>query len=81
FRFSNTNERILLFIGTLAGMGMGLATPANMLLFGDLTGAMIDFGSEIIYRIRSLFLKSALYQDIGWYDLNQTGDFASRMAE
>nr|CAD7601337.1 unnamed protein product [Timema genevievae] len=47
FRFSNTNERILLFIGTLAGMGMGLATPANMLLFGDLTGAMIDFGSEI----------------------------------
>nr|CAD7406898.1 unnamed protein product [Timema cristinae] len=145
FRFSNTNERILLFIGTLAGMGMGLATPANMLLFGDLTGAMIDFGSEIInsmrqsqsvyseafnstenitdinsiflsaiktfaignaaigaatfifgyisiaifnyvvqkqiYRIRSLFLKSALYQDIGWYDLNQTGDFASRMAD
>nr|CAD7429698.1 unnamed protein product [Timema monikensis] len=52
FRFSNTNERILLFIGTLAGMGMGLATPANMLLFGDLTGAMIDFGSEIVNSMR-----------------------------
>nr|CAD7261445.1 unnamed protein product [Timema shepardi] len=52
FRFSNTNERILLFIGTLAGMGMGLATPANMLLFGDLTGAMIDFGSEIVSSMR-----------------------------
>eukprot|EP00095_Tigriopus_kingsejongensis_P002534 snap_masked-scaffold344_size201325-processed-gene-0.9 protein:Tk02534 transcript:snap_masked-scaffold344_size201325-processed-gene-0.9-mRNA-1 annotation:"P-glycoprotein" len=34
-----------------------------------------------VYRIRGLFLKSVLRQDIGWYDTNQTGDFASRMTE
>lgn len=34
-----------------------------------------------ILRIRSLYLKSALSQDIGWYDVQQTGEFASRMSE
>lgn len=33
-----------------------------------------------IFKIRHLYLKSALNQDIGWFDLHQTGDFASRMA-
>ncbi|GLH02038.1 Multidrug resistance protein homolog 49 [Gryllus bimaculatus] len=36
---------------------------------------------SLIFRIRSKYLKSALQQDIGWYDLQQTGDFASRMSE
>ena len=34
-----------------------------------------------VFRIRTLFLKSVLRQDIGWYDTHQTGDFASRMAD
>lgn len=34
-----------------------------------------------VFRIRTLFLKSVLRQDIGWYDVHQTGDFASRMAD
>ncbi|KAK4873211.1 hypothetical protein RN001_015240 [Aquatica leii] len=33
------------------------------------------------FKIRKLFLKKILNQDITWYDLNQTGDFASRMAD
>ncbi|PNF40555.1 hypothetical protein B7P43_G07604, partial [Cryptotermes secundus] len=37
--------------------------------------------SKQVLRIRSLYLKSALSQDIGWYDVQQTGDFASRMSE
>ncbi|XP_037914753.1 ATP-dependent translocase ABCB1 isoform X2 [Hermetia illucens] len=34
-----------------------------------------------IFRIRGLYLKSALNQDISWYDFNQSGEFASRMNE
>lgn len=34
-----------------------------------------------IYKIRGSFLKSALNQDIKWYDVNQSGEFASRMNE
>jgi ATP-binding cassette subfamily B (MDR/TAP) protein 1 len=33
------------------------------------------------HRIRGLFFKSILRQDIGWYDTHQTNDFAARMAE
>ena len=34
-----------------------------------------------VHKIRGLFFKSVLRQDIGWYDTHQTGDFASKMAE
>ncbi|KAF5272729.1 hypothetical protein FQA39_LY07756 [Lamprigera yunnana] len=33
------------------------------------------------YKIRDLFFKSVLNQDMAWYDANQTGDFASRMGD
>ncbi|GFS95723.1 ATP-dependent translocase ABCB1 [Nephila pilipes] len=31
------------------------------------------------FRIRCMFMSSVLKQDIGWYDTNETGDFASRI--
>ncbi|CAH0547999.1 unnamed protein product [Brassicogethes aeneus] len=34
-----------------------------------------------IIRIRSTYFKKVLNQDVSWYDVNQTGDFASRMSE
>ncbi|XP_037033409.1 ATP-dependent translocase ABCB1-like isoform X2 [Bradysia coprophila] len=34
-----------------------------------------------IFRIRGNFLRSVLNQDIAWYDVNQSGEFASRMNE
>ena len=34
-----------------------------------------------VFRIRRLFFKSVMRQDIGWYDTHQTSDFASRMTE
>ena len=34
-----------------------------------------------VFRIRNLFFRGILRQDVGWYDTNQTGDFASRMTE
>ncbi|KAF5272756.1 hypothetical protein FQA39_LY07783 [Lamprigera yunnana] len=33
------------------------------------------------FRIRDIFLAKILQQDIGWYDVHQTGDFASRVAD
>ncbi|XP_066997611.2 ATP-dependent translocase ABCB1 [Anabrus simplex] len=124
FRFTTTGEAILLFLASLGAITTGLCSPANILIFGDLTDTMIsnnpmltnssdgfmdginDFAlnntyigiimlvcsylsimifnyvaQRQIYRIRDLFLKSALQQDIGWYDLHQSGDLASRMSE
>ena len=34
-----------------------------------------------VLRIRKIFLKSILRQDIAWYDVTQTGDFASRISD
>ncbi|RYA67126.1 ABC transporter transmembrane domain-containing protein [Enterobacter cloacae complex sp. 2DZ2F20B] len=34
-----------------------------------------------IFKVRSLYLEKVLNQDISWYDLNNTGDFSSRMSE
>ena len=33
------------------------------------------------FKIRKLFLQAVLRQDIGWYDVHQTTDFAARMNE
>ncbi|KAK4873208.1 hypothetical protein RN001_015237 [Aquatica leii] len=33
------------------------------------------------FKIRDLFLRSILNQDVGWHDVNQTGDFSSRIAD
>lgn len=38
-------------------------------------------GLRQIFKIRKIYLEKVLNQDIGWYDKNQTGDFASRMSE
>ncbi|GFR19390.1 ATP-dependent translocase ABCB1 [Trichonephila clavata] len=31
------------------------------------------------FKIRCMFMRAVLRQDIGWFDTNQTGDFASRL--
>lgn len=31
------------------------------------------------FKIRCMFMRSVLRQDIGWFDTNKTGDFASRL--
>ncbi|XP_060520271.1 ATP-dependent translocase ABCB1-like [Cylas formicarius] len=34
-----------------------------------------------VFKVRSLYLKSLLNKDISWYDVNTSGDFASRMGD
>ncbi|XP_022900124.1 ATP-dependent translocase ABCB1 [Onthophagus taurus] len=54
----------------------------GMLLFGYLSIVLYNLsGLKQILTIRDLFFEKALYQDISWYDKNQTGDFASRITE
>ncbi|XP_049809971.1 ATP-dependent translocase ABCB1-like [Schistocerca nitens] len=60
-------------VASLGGI-MFVATYISITLFNYVA-------TRQIYRIRDIYLKSVLQQDIGWYDMHQSGDFASRMAE
>ncbi|XP_060657787.1 ATP-dependent translocase ABCB1-like [Drosophila nasuta] len=42
FRYATTKDRILYFIGFVGAIATGLTTPANSLIFGDLTNDMIN---------------------------------------
>ncbi|KAK5640086.1 hypothetical protein RI129_010897 [Pyrocoelia pectoralis] len=65
----------------------------DFVIFGCSLGAFIMVSTYIAtilfnysalrqtYRIRDLFLHKVLNQDVGWYDVHQTGDFASRIAD
>jgi hypothetical protein len=34
-----------------------------------------------VHRIRGLFFKAVLRQNIAWYDTHKTGDFAGKLTE
>ncbi|XP_069683614.1 ATP-dependent translocase ABCB1 [Periplaneta americana] len=59
---------------SLLGLAMLVFTYVSIWAFNYVS-------SRQIYRIRDLYLRSALSQDIAWYDVQQTGEFASRMSE
>lgn len=53
-----------------------------MLVLSYLSIMLFNYvGQRQIHRIRNMYLRSALHQEIGWYDLTQSGDIASRLAE
>lgn len=133
FRYATRLDKFYMFIGFLGTVVTGACQPLNMLVFGNLTGHIIDYGYKLmagptpeekqkldeelisnittfaiyncsiglamlifsylttllynfsglrqIYKIRTLYLEKVLNQDISWYDVNQSGDFASRMTE
>ncbi|KAJ6632996.1 ATP-dependent translocase ABCB1, partial [Pseudolycoriella hygida] len=58
----------------ILGVIMFVGTYFSIMLFN------IAAHSQIL-RIRGKFFQSILNQDIAWYDLNQSGEFASRMNE
>ncbi|KAF5286694.1 hypothetical protein FQA39_LY16177 [Lamprigera yunnana] len=58
----------------LLGVTMLLATYLSIVLYNYSSIRQINI-------IRKLYLTSTLNQDVGWYDLQRTGDFASRMSE
>ncbi|XP_047533068.1 ATP-dependent translocase ABCB1-like [Vanessa atalanta] len=59
-------------------------TCVGLVLFtgGYLGTALMNVAAiNQIFRIRFSYLKAVLNQDLAYYDLHQTGDFASKMAE
>lgn len=59
---------------TLIGVGM--------FAFSYLSTVLFNYSAlRQSYRVRTLFFQKTMNQDIGWFDVNQTGDFASRMSE
>lgn len=55
---------------------------AVMFVFTYLAIMLFNFAAHNqIFAMRGAFLKSVLNQDIGWYDVTQSGEFASRMNE
>lgn len=154
FRYATRKDIFWMTIGVLSSMTTGALQPLNTLLFGNLTGSIVDYVSTImdpdtsdimkeeasdvfigkitdfavynsligagmlvfsyistetfnyaaikqvkakkqtffyqnqlkplifqIFKVRSLYFEKVLNQDISWYDVNNTGDFASRMSE
>ncbi|CAG9824400.1 unnamed protein product [Phaedon cochleariae] len=134
FRYASGFDKFLLAIGLLGGIGTGVLQPMNTILFGSLTGDIINYAaskfnatmSDVerqtaeddffdaikyfalmnsvlgigmvvlsylstvtfnysamrqVFKVRSIYLSKILDQDISWYDMNQTGDFSSRMSE
>ncbi|XP_015524858.1 ATP-dependent translocase ABCB1 [Neodiprion lecontei] len=122
FKYSDGCEKFFLVIGAISAVVTGFCQPANIYIYGDLIGSMVqaalleDYtqlmdsvvlfailnsvigiimlsfsyisimlyniaGQRQIYRIRNMYLESALHQDISWYDLTPSGDVASRLAE
>ncbi|XP_050514651.1 multidrug resistance protein 2-like isoform X2 [Diabrotica virgifera virgifera] len=66
--------RYFALMNSLIGIGM--------FVFSYLATVTFNYSAmRQIFKIRSAYLKSILNQDVGWYDINQTGDFASRMSD
>ncbi|XP_019766548.2 ATP-dependent translocase ABCB1 isoform X2 [Dendroctonus ponderosae] len=129
FQFATLLDKLLIAVGIIASIICGVFQPYLMVLFGDVSGVLLDFttamnanltfeeekltteklydGTEyfaimtsvsaliilvctyisVVFftqsslrqtcKMRKLFMEKTINQDIGWYDQNQTGDFAS----
>ena len=55
---------------------------AIMLICSYISVTLFNYAAHSqILRIRGKFFKSVLHQDMSWYDVNQSGEVASRMNE
>ncbi|KAK1276491.1 ABC transporter B family member 9 [Acorus gramineus] len=102
FTFADTLDVFLMVVGTVAGIGNGLAMPIMTLVFGELIDAFgssdsrnivhaVSKGLEALSlhsnanrqaaRIRGLYLKTILRQDIAFFDKETTtGEVIGRMS-
>ncbi|XP_039955040.1 ATP-dependent translocase ABCB1 isoform X1 [Bactrocera neohumeralis] len=46
FRYATTKDKLLYALGLLCAVATGLTTPANSLIFGNLSNAMISYGGS-----------------------------------
>ncbi|KAG8222229.1 hypothetical protein J437_LFUL001427 [Ladona fulva] len=70
--YSDVYDRILMFVGAAAGLGTGLCQPANTIIFGDLTGTMVDKAGKLNQENATLAQVTELRQEF----LDAINDFA-----
>ena len=63
------------------GTGAAIIGVVNLLCSYLFVTCLNHAAEAQVFRIRNLFLRAVLRQDIGWYDVTQTGDFAARMSD
>lgn len=69
-------DEVAFFAAVNAGIG------AVMFVFSYLATMLFNYSAHNqIFTIRGKFMRSVLNQDIGWYDINKSGEFASRINE
>ncbi|XP_023256533.1 multidrug resistance protein 1 [Seriola lalandi dorsalis] len=135
FRFANSWDLVMIFIGTVMAMINGVVLPLMCIVFGDMTDSFVkdsimshmntsnpnftrpmvnstlqeDMNTFAIYysimgavvlvaaylqvsfwtlaagrqvkRIRKLFFHRIMQQDIGWFDVNETGELNTRLTD
>nr|XP_026499598.1 multidrug resistance protein 1A-like [Vanessa tameamea] len=71
------------FLKSMHDFGIKYTCVGLVLFTGGYLGTALMNVAAInqIFRIRFSYLKAVLNQDLAYYDLHQTGDFASKMAE
>lgn len=85
FRYANATyqERMDALYDDSVAFGAACATlSAILFLLSMLTVDLLNLSaSRQISRVRKMFLKSVLRQDMSWYDTNTSTNFASRINE
>ena len=66
---------------TIFGQGASVIGVVNLICSFVFVTCFNSAAESQVLRIRKIFLKSILRQEIGWYDVTQTGDFASRISD
>ncbi|CAG9824229.1 unnamed protein product [Phaedon cochleariae] len=66
--------KIFAIISCIIGVVTIVATYISVVLYSFTSNRQI-------FKMRSVFLEKTLHQDIGWFDVNQTGDFASTFTQ
>ncbi|GAB6020134.1 hypothetical protein CHUAL_002862 [Chamberlinius hualienensis] len=62
-------------------VGLSIIGAVQLTLGYVMVSCMNSAAERQVFRIRDLFFKAVLRQNIGWYDTHQTGEFASRTAD
>ncbi|KAF5934174.1 hypothetical protein HYC85_030345 [Camellia sinensis] len=94
FSFADFTDYVLTLVGTMAAIGNGICMPLMSVLLGELINSFgqtvntkqvvacwMVTGERQSARIRSLYLRTLLRQEIGYFDKETTtGEIISRMS-
>ncbi|CAH2096059.1 unnamed protein product [Euphydryas editha] len=82
-RSNKDDSNTKVFLKSMHQFGINYSCVGVLLLTGGYLGSALMNVAAInqIFKIRLSYFRAVLNQDLAYYDLHQTGDFASKMAE